>query len=111
MNGANGSLRAAPGNSEQHRASGKGWDKATASGELPEHAVAAVNGQGNGHDNGGWAAGPGDAGLTDHAEALLVRKRPWAPRFWAQFRALFKKNLLVSARNLRATVLRVLAPL
>lgn len=40
-----------------------------------------------------------------------VVHRTWGRRFRAQFAALFKKNLLVQWRNLRATILRILAPL
>lgn len=40
-----------------------------------------------------------------------VVSRGWARRFGTQFTALFKKNLLVNWRNLRSTILRILAPL
>ncbi|KAL4859820.1 ABC transporter A family member 2 [Chlorella vulgaris] len=43
--------------------------------------------------------------------AVVVRLQPWHRRFATQFAALFWKNLLVNWRNLRATVLRILAPL
>lgn len=43
--------------------------------------------------------------------AVQVVSRGWARRFGTQFTALFKKNLLVNWRNLRSTILRILAPL
>ncbi|PSC73682.1 ABC transporter A family member 2 [Micractinium conductrix] len=59
------------------------------------------------------ANGAGDATrapLDDETIAALLH-RPWGRRFATQFAALTKKNLLVNWRNLRSTVLRVLAPL
>lgn len=49
--------------------------------------------------------------LPAESVALHFVQQSWARRFGAQFTALFKKNLLVSWRNLRATTLRALAPL
>lgn len=53
---------------------------------------------------------PPQAPLDDETIAALLH-RPWGRRFATQFAALTKKNLLVNWRNLRSTVLRVLAPL
>jgi hypothetical protein len=56
----------------------------------------------------------GDATVGDQPPApaaVQVVSRGWARRFGTQFTALFKKNLLVNWRNLRSTILRILAPL
>jgi ABC-type multidrug transport system permease subunit len=55
-------------------------------------------------DTGGPAAG------ANVSESLAIRLPPWHRRFANQFSALFYKNVLVNWRNLRATLLRVLAP-
>lgn len=43
--------------------------------------------------------------------ALRLVQRGWRQRFSQQFRALCKKNFIVSFRSWRSTLLRVLSPL
>lgn len=58
----------------------------------------------------GGGAAPGDAPEAAAVAAHFVQQ-PWHRRFGAQFVALTWKNLLISWRNWRATLLRILAPL
>lgn len=63
-----------------------------------------------------WStAGAADGTAADAAEAAAVAahfvQQPWHRRFAAQFVALTWKNLLISWRNWRATILRILSPL
>lgn len=55
--------------------------------------------------------GTGERAGDADGPALRLVERGWRRRFSQQFRALCKKNFIVSFRSWRSTLLRVLSPL